>query len=86
MPTDTIGFGKPEYCEIEFRKRKNIRSHGDPAKFNLFNLKRTPLLAPGEEGIKGVELANAIFLSFWLNRSVEHQLMLIFISRNYRKR
>jgi predicted dehydrogenase len=31
----------------------------------------TPLLAPGSEGIKGVELANAILLSGWLGKEVE---------------
>lgn len=31
----------------------------------------TPLLAPGQEGINGVQLANAIHLSSWLNKEVE---------------
>ncbi len=31
----------------------------------------TPLLAPGQEGIKGVQIANAIHLSSWLNAEVD---------------
>lgn len=31
----------------------------------------TPLLAPGQEGINGVNLANAIHLSSWLNQEVD---------------
>src|SRR5690606_4307849 len=30
----------------------------------------TPLIAPGSDGIKGVELANAMHLSSWLNKEV----------------
>ena len=31
----------------------------------------TPLLAPGSDGINGVNLANAILLSSWLGKEVE---------------
>lgn len=34
-------------------------------------LGQEPLIAPGEEGIKAVEIANAMFLSDWLGRAVE---------------
>ena len=34
-------------------------------------LEKTPLLAPGSDGINGVNLANAILLSSWLGREVE---------------
>lgn len=30
----------------------------------------SPLFAPGEEGIKGLEISNAIYLSAWLNKPV----------------
>lgn len=32
---------------------------------------RTPLLAPGEEGIKGLTLSNAMYLSSWIDDWVE---------------
>ena len=34
-------------------------------------IKGTPLIASGLEGIRGVELANAMYLSSWLNSFVE---------------
>ncbi|THG90266.1 hypothetical protein AJ85_11715 [Alkalihalobacillus alcalophilus ATCC 27647 = CGMCC 1.3604] len=34
----------------------------------------TPLLAPGEEGMKGLTISNAIQLSTWLNDAVEFPL------------
>jgi predicted RNA-binding protein Jag len=34
-------------------------------------IKGTGLLAPGEEGIKAVELLNAMYLSAWLNKTIE---------------
>lgn len=34
-------------------------------------LEKTPLLAPGSDGINGVNLANAILLSSWLGKEVE---------------
>ena len=34
-------------------------------------LKGTPLLAPGSEGINGLELSNAMYLSTWTDSWVE---------------
>lgn len=34
-------------------------------------LRGEPLIAPGDEGVKAVEIANAMFLSDWLGRTVE---------------
>lgn len=34
-------------------------------------LRGEKLIAPGQEGIKAVEIANAMFLSDWLGRAVE---------------
>ena len=34
-------------------------------------LKGTPLMAPGKEGINGLRIANAMFLSSWLGKEVE---------------
>ena len=33
--------------------------------------KGTPLLAPGEDGVKALDISNAIYLSSWLNETVE---------------
>lgn len=40
--------------------------------FALHILEKTPLLAPGQEGINGVHLANAALLSSWLGKEVEN--------------
>lgn len=40
--------------------------------FALHILEGTPLLAPGSDGINGVNLANAILLSSWLGKEVEN--------------
>ena len=31
----------------------------------------TPLISPGEDGVKALEISNAIYLSSWLNETVE---------------
>lgn len=41
------------------------------ANFAEHMIKGTELLAPGSDGIYGVELANAILLSAWLEKEVE---------------
>lgn len=40
--------------------------------FALHVLEGTPLLAPGSEGINGVNLANAALLSAWLGKEVDN--------------
>ena len=40
--------------------------------FALHILTGSPLLAPGTDGINGVNLANAILLSSWLGKEVEN--------------
>ena len=70
--TDKIGFGKPECWEIDIPvKGKYINHIGILQNWIDAILIGTPLLAPGEEGVKGVELANAIYLPSWLNQTVE---------------
>jgi predicted dehydrogenase len=60
------GFGSPEVwkCEVPFRaggeEHKGITRNWTQAILN-----GTPLLADGREGIRGVELANAMMLSTW---------------------
>ena len=42
-----------------------------PAAFCAAILRDETLYIPGEEGIKGLTLSNAIMLSSWLNKTVE---------------
>ncbi len=68
----TGGFGQPECWEIEIPvKGKNPGHVGIIQNWIDAILKGTPLLAPGEEGVKGVEMANAIYLSSWLSQTIE---------------
>lgn len=66
------GFGSPEVwkCEVPIHGRET--SHiGIVNDFVDSILNGTPLLASGLEGINGVELANAMYLSSWLDSVVE---------------
>lgn len=68
----TGGFGQPECWKIDIPVKGENSGHlGIIQNWIDAITKGTPLLAPGEEGVKGVELANAIYLSSWLNRTVE---------------
>ncbi|MCM3790878.1 Gfo/Idh/MocA family oxidoreductase [Domibacillus indicus] len=70
--TYTGGFGEPEHWKIEIPvKGENTQHLGIMQNWVDAILKGTPLLAPGEEGIKGLEISNAIYLSAWLKESVE---------------
>ncbi len=70
--TFTGGFGAPEYVKMEIPIEGENTGHGGIIQ-NWVDaiMKGTPLFAPGEEGLKGVELANAMYLSSWLNQTVE---------------
>jgi predicted dehydrogenase len=66
------GFGEPECwkCEIPIEGKESghngiIQNWVDAA------LKGTPLLAPGEEGIKGLMISNAMLLSTWTDNWVD---------------
>ncbi|WP_026559846.1 Gfo/Idh/MocA family oxidoreductase [Bacillus sp. J37] len=66
------GFGSPECWTIDVPIEGNSTDHqGIIQNWIDSILKGTPLLAPGEEGIKGLEISNAIYLSSWLNKPVE---------------
>lgn len=66
------GFGAPESWEIEIPVTGVATEHnGIIQNFIDAIQKGTPLLAPGVEGIKGLELSNAMYLSTWLNRPIE---------------
>ena len=60
------GFGSPETwkCEIPF-KAGGEEHRGITRDWVRAILEGTPLIAPGVEGIRGVELANAMLLSAW---------------------
>ncbi len=68
----TGGFGKPECwkCEIPI-EGKETKHPGIMANFANAVLKGTPLLAPGIEGINGLQISNAIHLSAWTDNWVD---------------
>lgn len=60
------GFGSPEVWECDIPRGKDLGSHrGVINNWCDAILNGSELLAPGEEGINGVELANAMLLSSW---------------------
>ncbi len=66
------GFGEPECWKIDIPiSGENIGHKGIIQNWTDSILNDTPLLAPGEEGIKGLEISNAIYLSSWLKDAVE---------------
>src|SRR5690625_1214068 len=70
--TSTSGFGQPECWKIDVPVHGRATDHlGIMQNWIDAIVKGTPLLAPGEEGIKGLELSNAMYLSSWLNRPVD---------------
>ena len=70
--TSTSGFGKPECWEIDIPVQGEATDHlGIMQNWIDAIVKGTPLLAPGEEGVKGLELSNAMYLSSWLQRPVD---------------
>jgi predicted dehydrogenase len=70
--TFTGGFGKPECWTIDIPIKGKHTEHQGIIQNWIESIKEgKPLLAPGEEGIKGLEISNAIYLSSWLNEPVE---------------
>ncbi|MDN4524064.1 Gfo/Idh/MocA family protein [Fictibacillus fluitans] len=66
------GFGAPECWKVEVPiEGKETAHRGITQNFVDAILKGTPLIAPGIEGIKGLELSNAMHLSTWLDDWVE---------------
>lgn len=69
------GFGKPETWKVDIPIEGKETAHiGITQNFADAILKGTDLLAPGEEGIKGLALSNAMQLSTWLDDWVEFPL------------
>jgi predicted dehydrogenase len=82
----TGGFGRPECWEIPIpiEERRDHQQHlAILQNFTDAVVKGTPLLAPGEEGIHGLTLSNAMYLSTWtdnwadlpLNEDLFHDLL-----------
>nr|WP_066307895.1 Gfo/Idh/MocA family oxidoreductase [Bacillus sp. FJAT-29814] len=66
------GFGKPEYNRIDVPVDGDNPGHvGIIQNWIHAIVQGTPLLAPGEDGLHSVEIANAIYLSSWMNQSVD---------------
>ncbi|MNI56263.1 hypothetical protein D3C73_1112550 [compost metagenome] len=67
------GFGQPECwkCEIPVEKGDGEQHVGILRNFTNAILKGDELLAPGEEGIHGLTLSNAMYLSAWTDNWVE---------------
>jgi len=65
-------FGMPECWKCEVPIQGTTTGHaGITANWVDAILKGTPLLAPGVEGIRGLEISNAMYLSTWLDDWVE---------------
>ncbi|WP_127579728.1 Gfo/Idh/MocA family protein [Paenibacillus koleovorans] len=65
-------FGQPESWKIDIPVRGQETGHkGVTQNFVDAILKGTPLLAPGEEGINGLLLSNAMLLSSWTDNWVD---------------
>ncbi|MBQ1457500.1 MAG: Gfo/Idh/MocA family oxidoreductase [Butyrivibrio sp.] len=70
--TEPNGFAKPEAREVLVETDGMNEQHVGVLKaFTNRILNNTPLIADGSEGINGLMLSNAMFLSSWLDRTVE---------------
>ncbi len=70
--TEKNGFAKPEMERIEVETDgKNEQHVGVLKAFAGRILDGTPLVADGQEGIRALMLSNAMFLSSWLDKTVE---------------
>jgi len=68
----TGGFGEPECWKCEIPIVGTATQHvGIMINWVEAILKGAPLLAPGVEGIKGLQISNAMYLSTWLDDWVE---------------
>lgn len=67
------GFGAPEHwvCKIPFKQPEVVQHVAILNDFVKVIQKGGELIAPGEEGIKGLTISNGIHLSSWLDRPVE---------------
>jgi predicted dehydrogenase len=68
----TGGFGWPECKTIEIPVKSDNANHSVIIQ-NWIDaiVNGSPLLSPGEDGVKALEISNAIYLSSWLNETIE---------------
>lgn len=72
IKNDTKGFRKIEYTEYEAElDGRNLQHVEVVNKFAAAILRGEPLTAKGQEGINGLMISNAAFLSSWLGKTVE---------------
>lgn len=71
LKTSPTGFDKPECWEFQVPAGGGEEHRGITKNWASAILHGTPLLARGEEGINGVQLANAMHLSAWTNEWVD---------------
>lgn len=70
--TNKEPFGFPEVWKCEIPVHGSGEQHqGIMKDFSSAVLHGTPLLAPGEEGVKGLTISNAIHLSGWTGKTVD---------------
>ena len=70
--TNTVPFGSPERTEIDPElDGENLQHIAVIRAWGGAILRGEPLIAGGEEGINGLTLANAMYLSDWLGKTVE---------------
>lgn len=68
----SAGFAKPESWSIDLPIPQGSASHNEVLQnFTNAILHGSPLIAPAAEGIRSIELANAILLSSWKNQSID---------------
>ncbi len=68
----TGGFGSPEVWKVEVPVRGKGGAHTAIFKDFVSAIEKgTPLIAPGAEGIKGLEISNAMLLSAWTDSWVD---------------
>jgi predicted dehydrogenase len=67
----SAGFAKPESWSIDLPIPQGSASHNEVLQnFTNAILHGSPLIAPAAEGIRSIELANAILLSSWKNQPI----------------
>lgn len=68
----TGGFGQPEYRKVEIPVKSDNGNHTSIIQNWIEAIVNgAPLLSPGVEGVKALDISNAIYLSSWLNETVE---------------
>lgn len=66
------GFGEPECVKINIPLKSDNANHSSIIQNWIDSIvKGTPMLSPGEDGVKALDISNAIYLSSWTNAIVE---------------